>query len=75
VALLSNLAVGGTGKVASVLPLDEIGLRLMEMGITPGVDVRVIGTAPFGDPIELDIRGYRLSLRKTEASRVHLQDP
>ena len=49
---------------------DEISLRLLEMGLTPGVEVAVIGTAPLGDPIELQVRGYRLSLRRSEAQMV-----
>jgi len=49
---------------------DAVAVRLMEMGLTDGEEVTVIGFAPLGDPIEYSIRGYRLSLRKTEASRV-----
>jgi ferrous iron transport protein A len=45
----------------------------MEMGVTPGCGFAVIGTAPMGDPIEIEIRGYRLSLRKSEAARVAVQ--
>jgi Fe2+ transport system protein FeoA len=44
----------------------------MEMGLTPGASVRLIGIAPLGDPLELEVRGYRLSLRKSEAARVEL---
>jgi ferrous iron transport protein A len=42
----------------------------LEMGLTPGVEVTVVGTAPLGDPIELELRGYRLSIRRNEAARV-----
>jgi ferrous iron transport protein A len=52
---------------------DEIGVRLLEMGLTPGVEVVVIGTAPLGDPLEIELRGYRLSLRKCEAARVDVE--
>jgi ferrous iron transport protein A len=52
---------------------DEISLRLMEMGLTPGVECRVIGLAPLGDPLELELRGYRLSLRKSEAARIEIE--
>jgi len=45
----------------------------MEMGITPGVDLSIVGTAPFGDPLELDVRGYRLSVRRSEAARVQVE--
>jgi ferrous iron transport protein A len=43
---------------------------LLEMGLTPGVVCRVIGRAPLGDPLEIEVRGYRLSIRRAEAARV-----
>jgi len=43
------------------------------MGLTPGVEIRLIGAAPLGDPLELDVRGYRLSVRKSEAARVEVE--
>ena len=43
------------------------------MGVTPGVEVRVIKTAPLGDPIEVNVRGYELSLRKEEAAQVCIE--
>ena len=46
---------------------------LLEMGMTPGVEFAVIGAAPLGDPIELEVRGYRLSVRKSEAARVEVE--
>lgn len=67
---LSELAVSRSGRVVEVTDLDEVGCRLLEMGLTPGVEVRVLGTAPLGDPIEIELRSYRLSLRKAEAARV-----
>jgi ferrous iron transport protein A len=56
--------------VADVSGADTTSLRLLEMGLTPGVAVTVVGTAPLGDPLELELRGYRLSIRRNEASRV-----
>lgn len=47
-------------------------MRLMEMGILEGEAIAMIGVAPLGDPLEYEIRGYRLSLRKAEAERVVL---
>ena len=44
----------------------------MEMGIVPGVELTLIGKAPLGDPLEIELRGYRLSLRQTEAARIEL---
>jgi len=71
---LAELAVGDEGCVAEVQGDDDIAVRILEMGLIPGTDVRVLGTAPWGDPLELDVRGYRLSLRKAEAARVVLQE-
>jgi Fe2+ transport system protein FeoA len=45
------------------------------MGLTPGVEVRMIGRAPLGDPLEVEVRGYRLSLRHSEAARVAVATP
>jgi ferrous iron transport protein A len=70
---LNELAVGGKARVTNILGADEIGTRLLEMGLTPGASVAVLGTAPLGDPIELELRGYRLSVRKSEAARVEIE--
>ncbi len=70
---LAELAVGEQGCVAEVQGNDEIAVRILEMGLIPGTEVSVLGTAPWGDPLELDVRGYRLSLRKAEAARVILR--
>lgn len=69
---LADFAVGERGTVAGVRGVDAVSIRLMEMGLTPGVSLEVIGTAPFGDPIELELRGYRLSVRKREAELVDM---
>jgi ferrous iron transport protein A len=69
---LAELSVGQSATVQSVQGHDEIAVRLLEMGLTPGVDVKVVGSALLGDPVELEVRGYRLSLRKSEAKRVHV---
>jgi ferrous iron transport protein A len=71
-ARLSDLPLGGRGCVDHVEGSDEISIRLLEMGLTPGVEVALVGTAPLGDPLELELRGYRLSLRRQEAARVLL---
>ena len=47
---------------------DDVSRRLLEMGVTPGVEIRRLGAAPLGDPLEFELRGYRLSLRKSEAA-------
>ena len=69
---LSQLAVGQEAVVASIDATSVAAVRLMEMGMTPGCSVKMIGSAPFGDPLEVEIRGYHLSLRKTEADLVEL---
>jgi ferrous iron transport protein A len=70
---LSELPVGAQGRVCSVGGDDELAMRLLEMGLTPGVLVAVVGTAPLGDPLELELRGYRLSVRRSEAARVQIE--
>lgn len=70
---LSEFSVGERGRVVQVDGTDSVSIRLLEMGLTPGVAVTLIGTAPLGDPLELELRGYRLSVRKTEAARVHVE--
>ena len=70
---LASLPVGSRGKVARIEGYDEISIRLMEMGLTPGVDFELLGVAPLGDPLELEVRGYRLSLRKAEAARIEIE--
>jgi ferrous iron transport protein A len=72
VSTLAKLAVGSRATVAQVAGADELACRLMEMGLTPGVELRVVGVAPLGDPLELEVRGYRLSVRRSEAERVEI---
>ena len=69
-ASLDTIAVGDSARVLDVDGDDAVAIRLLEMGLTPGVAVRVLGRAPFGDPLELELRGYRLSIRLAEAVRV-----
>ena len=69
---LAQLPIGSQGQVIHVDGADEISLRLMEMGLVPGTEFTLLGAAPLGDPLELEVRGYRLSLRKSEAARVEV---
>jgi len=73
VTTLADLPIGAKGRVVRVSGGDEISTRLLEMGLTPGCSVQVLGAAPLGDPIELAIRGYRLSVRRTEAARIEIE--
>lgn len=70
--LLAELRRGSRARVAKVLGMDDVSVRLMEMGLTPGVELLLVGTAPLGDPLELELRGYRLSIRRSEAARVEV---
>jgi ferrous iron transport protein A len=71
--VLADLPVGARARVSSILGADELSVRLLEMGLTPGVEVALVGTAPLGDPLELELRGYRLSVRRSEAARVQIE--
>jgi ferrous iron transport protein A len=57
-------------RVASVESSDAHSFRLMEMGVVPGAPVRVVKTAPLGDPIQVCIRDYHLALRRAEARTI-----
>ncbi len=70
---LASIKVGASAAVTQIVGTDDIAMRLMEMGLTPGVAVLVISTAPLGDPIEVEVRGYHLSLRRSEAARVKVE--
>ncbi|MEI6349994.1 MAG: FeoA family protein [Verrucomicrobiota bacterium] len=70
--LLSALKAGQKGKIAGFdLPMEH-RTRLLEMGLTKGVVVELVRFAPLGDPIEVKVRGYHLSLRKREASGIQV---
>ncbi len=67
---LSALLPGQSGTVTNVGGAAGIRHRLLEMGLTVGTAVQLVRTAPFGGPIELELRGYRLSMRRTEAEHI-----
>ncbi len=67
---LSSLSLGGRGRVAEIrVSPDERG-RLMEMGVLVGTPVELVRFAPLGDPLEIKVRGYHLTLRRAEAERI-----
>ncbi len=70
---LSNLPVGSDARVTAVNGTGPIMRRLMEMGVIPGVGVQVVKTAPFGDPIEVRVRGYSLAMRRSEADAIEVK--
>ena len=67
---LDELQVGQSASIEDVRGDDGIAIRLMEMGLTEGEEITLVGFAPMGDPIEYFVRSYRRSLRKSEAQRV-----
>jgi ferrous iron transport protein A len=70
---LSNVPVGVQARVTSVKGEGFITRRLMEMGVVPGVSVRLVKSAPFGDPIEVRLLGYSLAIRKNEAEAIEVE--
>ena len=70
---LSQFNIGETGLITNVEGEGRIRRRLFDMGITPGAEVYLRKKAPLGDPIEITIRGYELTLRKDEAMLVTLE--
>ena len=71
--MLSDLKEGKGGKIHDFIEENDACARLEEMGLTPGEQVQVIRYAPMGDPIEIKIRGYMLSLRKEEAELIQVE--
>lgn len=71
--VLSELNKGETGKIVKVNGEGAIRRRLFDMGVTPGADVEMRKKAPLGDPIEVTVRGYELTLRKAEAACVEIE--
>lgn len=70
---LAQLKPGQTARVIDVGGEAALQQRILEMGILPGVEVRLIRVAPLGDPMEFELIGYRLSLRKSEAACVSVE--
>jgi len=71
---LSEFEKGDSGTIKAVTGEGKIKRRLFDMGVTPGADVYLRKKAPLGDPIEVTIRGYELTLRKTEAECVVMEE-
>ena len=70
---LRTAKIGETVTVTKLNGTGPVKRRIMDMGITPGVEVKVIKVAPLGDPVEINVRGYELSLRKEEAARIEVE--
>lgn len=70
---LKETSVGETVKVVKLHGSGPVKRRIMDMGITKGVDVFVRKVAPLGDPVEVTVRGYELSLRKADAEMIEVE--
>ena len=70
---LKQVKIGGTAKVVRLHGEGALRRRIMDMGITRGVEVYVRKVAPLGDPIEVMVRGYELSLRKDDADMIEIE--
>ena len=71
--LLEDFVPGEKGVIVAVAGEGRVRRRLFDMGVTPGAEVVMRKKAPLGDPIEITIRGYELTLRKTEAACVTME--
>ena len=71
---LKNTAIGSTVKVVRLHGEGAVKRRIMDMGITKGVEIFVRKVAPLGDPIEVTVRGYELSLRKADAEMIEVEN-
>lgn len=70
---LRDVPVGCACVVQRVHGDDDLKRRIMAMGLTRGTRVSVVNVAPLGDPLEVRVRGYRLSIRKSDAARIDVQ--
>ena len=70
---LRDAAIGSTVKVARINGEGAIKRRIMDMGITRGIEIYVRKVAPLGDPVEVTVRGYELSLRKADAESIEVE--
>ena len=67
---LAHLPAGAHARVLAVTGSGAVARRLMEMGVVPGAPVRMIKSAPLGDPLEVRVRGYHLAVRREEAQTI-----
>lgn len=70
---LAEIPVGSKCQVIAVSGTDPIAQRLMEMGLVAGTELKVVKLAPLGDPMQITVLGYQLTLRKSEAARVQVE--
>ena len=70
---LKDVQVGETVKVVKLHGTGAVKRRIMDMGITKGAELHIRNVAPLGDPIELTVRGYELSIRKADAEKIEVE--
>ena len=70
---LHELKIGQSGKITKVGGEGELRCRLLDMGLIPGTAVKVVKIAPMGDPMEIRLRGYELTLRKEDAAKIETE--
>lgn len=70
---LKDVKIGQTAKVVKLHGEGAVKRRIMDMGVTKGVEIYVRKVAPFGDPMELTLRGYELSLRRADAEMIEVE--
>lgn len=70
---LKDAKIGSTVTVTKINGQGPLKRRIMDMGITKGVNIRVVKVAPLGDPIEINVRNYELSIRKADAALIEIQ--
>ncbi len=70
---LKDISIGQTVKVKKLSGEGPVKRRIMDMGITKGVEIYVRKVAPLGDPVEITVRGYELSLRKADAEMIEVE--
>ena len=70
---LRDIKVGGSARVVKLHGEGAVKRRIMDMGITKGIEIKVRKVAPLGDPMELTVRGYELSLRRADAEMVEVE--
>ena len=71
---LKDVQVGQTVKVTKIIGIGPVKRRIMDMGITKGAEIYVRKVAPLGDPVEVNVRGYELTVRRADAEMVEITD-
>lgn len=72
-ATVNSLKPGQSGEVVALSATGALRRRIIDMGITPGAVITLRKIAPFGDPIEINVRGYELSIRKSDAENIQIK--